>query len=70
MAVDVSVANADSLVTVTMFKNDVTVAGEAVYSANAYLLDMINKPENKDKAIYPMLAKFAASAKKAFVNQK
>ncbi len=65
--VDIAIADADALVTVTLFNSDGTKAGKAVYSVNAYLNDMIEKDKNEQ--LYPALAKFAASAKKAFAEE-
>jgi hypothetical protein len=64
--VDVAVADADALVTVTMYNSDNSIAGTAVYSVNAYLKDMIDR--DGDENLYPALAKFAASAKTAFAD--
>ncbi len=66
VSVDVAVADTNALVTVTMYNSDNSEAGKAVYSANAYLKDMIDKGE--EDSLYPALAKFAASAKAAFAN--
>ena len=61
---DIAIADAATLVTVTLYNSDNTVVGTAKYSVNAYLKDMID--DGKEDEIYPALAKFAASAKAAF----
>ncbi len=66
--VDIAIADADALVTVTLFDSAGTELGKATYSADAYLKDMIDKG-HKD-SLYPALAKFADSAKKAFGGTK
>ena len=67
LSVGVAVANADQIVTVTLYNSDGTVAGTGTYSVNAYLYDMIE--DYPEEALYPALAKFAASAKEAFVKK-
>lgn len=62
--VDLAIADAATLVTVTLFNSDGTEAGKVVYSVNAYLKGMIDLGKTDD--IYPALAKFAASAKASF----
>ena len=65
--VGISIANSDALVTVKLFDSDDKLLGTAVYSANEYLKAMIDSEEHKNDAIYPALAKVAASAKAAFL---
>ncbi len=64
VGVPVAIADAETLVTVTLFNSDNTEVGTAVFSVNAYLKDMIDS--GKTDELYPNLAKFAKSAKAAF----
>ena len=66
VAVPIAIADAGTPVTVTMFHADGSVAGTMTCSANNYLKGMTEN--NPDVALYPALAKFAASAKTAFAN--
>ena len=63
VAVPVAIADAATLITVTLYNGDDTVVGKVVYSIDGYLKGMM-KTEEDD--IYPALTTFAASAKKAF----
>ncbi len=64
---DIAIADTDALVTVTVYDQSGNVVGKAVYSVNMYLKDMIDSVQYDE--LYPALAKFAASAKKAFAKK-